>query len=125
MEKHSIKDWFNHIGVTIPADNSGWRKMRCPYHDDSHASATVNYTINRFHCFGCGVTGDTYDMIIKEKGGTLVEAIEFASTISNASDTAIRRTNRPSRTVSVNKTALGRRGETLSSGSGRRSSSGS
>lgn len=125
MDKHSIEDYLNHIGATIPARGSGWRKMRCPFHDDSNASAAVNYDINRFNCFGCGVAGDTYDLIIKERGGTLIEAIEFASTISTTGNPAVRSAHRPSRGVSINKANLGRRGSNVSLGSGRRSSSGS
>lgn len=121
MDKHSIEEWFNHISVTVPSRGSGWRKMRCPYHDDSNASAAVNYDINRFKCHGCGVQGDTYDLIMKERGGTLVEAIEYAASVLATGNTTVRPRDRASREVSLNPGAVGRRGNHLSSGSGRRS----
>ena len=70
MEKHSIEDYLNSIGAAVPARAGGWRKMRCPFHEDGTASATVNLDTNRFKCFGCGVSGDTYDLIMHRQGGT-------------------------------------------------------
>jgi DNA primase len=124
MEKHSIADYLEHIGAKVPSRGGGWRKMRCPFHDDSNASASINFDANRFKCFGCGVSGDTYDLIQHDKGGTLSEAIEFASTISTTSDATIRIPHRGGSRVSINKTSLGRRGSSFSSGSGRRSTTG-
>ena len=98
--------------------------MRCPFHDDSNASAAVNFDANRFKCHGCGVSGDTYDLIQHEKGGTLSEAIEFAQTISTSGNTTVRFTGKPSVRVSVDKTALGRRGATVSLGRSRRTATG-
>jgi DNA primase len=122
-DKHSIEDYLNHIGAKVPARGYGWRKMRCPFHDDSTASSAVNFDINGFKCHGCGVSGDTYDLIRLQRGGTLSEAIEFAQTISTTGDTTVRSTHRSSNRLSSNKTTLGRRGSTISFGSGRRSAS--
>jgi hypothetical protein len=124
MDKHSIEDYLNHLGAKVPARGSGWRKMLCPFHEDRTASAAVNFDINRFKCHGCGVSGDTYDLIQLKNGGTLIEAIEFASTISTSGDGAVRKPYRPSTGVSVNKASLGRRGSQVSLGRGRRSTSG-
>ena len=125
MEKHSIEDYLNSIGAAVPARAGGWRKMRCPFHEDGTASATVNLDTNRFKCFGCGVSGDTYDLIMHRQGGTLGEAIEFAQTISPESNGALQRTHQPSRGISRHATVVGRRSSHVSFGSGRRSSSGS
>ena len=122
-EKHSIEDWFNYMGAQVPNRRVGWCKMKCPYHSDSHASAAVNFDANRFKCHGCGVSGDTYDLIMKERGGTLREAIEFAQTISTQGDREIRLPNKSSFRLSVNTGSLGRRGSEVSLGRGRRSSS--
>lgn len=124
MTKHAIADYLNHIGANVPARGSGWRKMRCPFHDDRNASAAINFDANRFKCHGCGVSGDTYDLIRHDKGGSLSEAIEFAQTISNESDTTVRFPNRQSRRVSINPETIGRRSQAVSSGLGRRSSPG-
>ena len=121
MDKHDIESYLRHIGATVPARRSGWVKMRCPFHDDGTASSAVNFDINRFKCHACGVAGDTYDLIIHDRGGTLSEAIEFAQTISPESDTAIRKPDRVGKRLSIHKASLGRRGSSVSLGGSRRS----
>jgi DNA primase len=32
---------------------------RCPFHREKTPSFSVDATLGRFHCFGCGVGGDT------------------------------------------------------------------
>jgi hypothetical protein len=114
-DKHNISDILRYINAEVPSIGSGWRKMRCPYHSDGHASAAVNFDANRFKCHGCGVSGDTYDLIMKEKGGTLSEAIEFAQTISTSGDTVIRKPSKVGRKLSFNPSSVGRRGSSISS----------
>ena len=108
----------------VPNEGHGWRKMRCPWHEDRNASAAVNFSLNRFKCHGCGVGGDTYDLIQLDRGGTLSEAIEFAETISSASHSGLRLADRPGRNVSRVSGSIGRRGTHVSSGLGRRSAAG-
>ena len=43
------------IGRTLA---SGWAQCRCPFHEDKHASASVNLSTGGFRCHGCGVKGD-------------------------------------------------------------------
>lgn len=115
--KHSIADYLRYIGATVPPEGSGWRKIKCPFHNDSHASAGINFDENRFKCHGCGVGGDVYDLIIQKEGGTYREAIKFAQTISLAGDSPVRKPDTFSSRLSSNPQSLGRRGATLSSGS--------
>jgi len=122
-DKHSIEDFLNHINAQVPARGHGWRKMKCPFHEDRNASAAVNFDLNRFKCHGCDVAGDTYDLIRRERGGTLSEAIEFASSISSEGHNPVFPTHRPSGGLSRNTGALGRRGSHVSYGSGRRTAS--
>ena len=122
-DKHNIEDFLHHIGATVPAKGHGWRKMKCPYHDDRNASAAVNFDLNRFKCHGCDVAGDTYDLIRKERGGTLSEAIEFASSISAEGHNPVFSTYRSSGGVSRNTGSFGRRSPSVWTGSGRRSAS--
>jgi DNA primase len=121
--KHSIADYLRYIGATVPAEGHGWRKIKCPFHDDSNASAGINFEENRFKCHGCGVGGDVYDLIIEKQGGTYREAIKFAQTISLAGDEQVRKSNTYSSRVSSNTQSLGRRGSALSSGSSKGRSS--
>ena len=124
-EKHPIEDYLSYKGARLPAHGSGWRKMRCPFHGDKNASAAVNYDANRFKCHGCGVSGDIYDLIIHDRGGTFNEAVEFAQTISTKGDSAVFHTPRQSKGLSSDTTSVGRRSSHISFGSGRRPTSGS
>jgi DNA primase len=112
--KHSIADYLRYIGATVPPEGSGWRKIKCPFHEDGHASAGINFDENRFKCHGCGVGGDVYDLIIQKQGGTYREAIKFAQTISLAGDSPVRKPDTFSNRLSGNTESLGRRGAALS-----------
>lgn len=123
MDKPSIEEYLTYIGADIPARGSGWRKMKCCFHLDSHASAAVNYDKNAFVCHGCGVKGDVYSLIMYKEGVNFREAKQFAETVLATGNTEVRRQDRSSRTVSVKPSTLGRRGKSLSLGSGRRPTS--
>lgn len=36
---------------------SGWVDVRCPFHDDTHASLSVNLNHGGFFCHACGTSG--------------------------------------------------------------------
>jgi len=118
--KHSIEDYLHYIGATIPATKAGWRKMRCPFHEDEHASAAINFDENIFTCHGCGVKGDTYALIMHKEGLNYREAIKFASSVLTTGNTEIRQQDRFSNRISSKSQSLGRRGQHLSLGSGSR-----
>lgn len=121
--KHSIADYLRYVGAAVPPEGHGWRKIKCPFHADSHASAGINFEENRFKCHGCGVGGDVYDLIMHREGGNYSEAVKFAQTISLTGDAPVRKTDSSSNRVSSNTQSLGRRGATLSSWSGKGRSS--
>ncbi len=123
MEKPSIEEYLNYIGAEIPARGSGWRKMKCCFHIDSHASAAVNYDKNAFVCHGCGVKGDVYSLIMYKEGGDFREAVNFAASVLTTGNTEIRGKDRTSKRVSVKPSTLGRRGKHVSLGGGRRPTS--
>ena len=122
-EKPSIEEYLNYIGAAVPPMGSGWRKMKCPFHIDTHASAAVNFDKNAFVCHGCGVKGDTYSLIMYKEGGDYREAVKFATSVLTTGNAEIRQQDRSSSRVSIKPSSLGRRGKHLSSGSGRRPSS--
>jgi len=111
MDKHDVAAYLTYIGATLPAVGHGWRKMKCPFHGDKHASAAINYDENRFKCFGCEASGDVYDLIMYKEGGNYIEAIKFAESISLAGNRPVRKTSAPSRRISFNPTSLGRRSQ--------------
>ena len=111
MDKHNVADYLEYVGAILPAVGSGWRKMKCPFHGDKHASAAIHYDENRFKCFGCEVKGDVYDLIMYKEGGKYSEAIKFAESISLAGSRPVRKTSAFSRGISFNPSSLGRRGQ--------------
>ena len=123
MDKPSIEEYLNYIGADAPPISSGWRKMKCPFHIDTHASAAVNYDKNAFVCHGCGVKGDTYSLIMYKEGGDYREAVKFATSVLASGNTEILGKDRISSGVSIKPQSLGRRGKHLSLGSGRRPTS--
>jgi hypothetical protein len=115
MDKHSIAAYLEFVGAAVPSVGYGWRKIKCPFHEDGHASAGINFDEQRFKCHGCGVGGDVYDLIMYKEGGNYSEALKFAETISPTGNTTVRKPHKYSSGVSSNTGSVGRRGSTISS----------
>ena len=70
---------LRHYGAkNVRDDVRGWKKINCPFHDDSVASATYSTEANAFNCFGCGIKGDGYKIIMEREGIGFREAYIFA-----------------------------------------------
>jgi len=123
LEKPSIEEYLHYIGAAVPSMGSGWRKMKCPFHNDSHASAAVNYDKNAFICHGCGVKGDVYSLIMYKEGGDYREALKFAASVLTTGNTEVRQQDRTRKGLSIKPSSLGRRGKNISLGGGRRPTS--
>ena len=50
-------------------------KTCCPFHEEKTPSFTIYPTTNTFHCFGCGISGDTIEFIQLKENITKHEAI--------------------------------------------------
>lgn len=68
--------YFEHLGHVLPA-GYGQRAVKCPFHDDSHASATVHGGKGIFNCFTCGANGDALKLIMDNEGVDFGGAIRF------------------------------------------------
>lgn len=79
---------LEHYGATVPTRN-GWAKMKCPFHNDSHASAAVNLEQNIFKCHGCQYKGSGYNIIMQKEGISFREAISIAEGILNSCGQAL------------------------------------
>lgn len=90
---------LEHYGATVPTRN-GWAKMKCPFHNDSHASAAVNLEENLFKCHGCQYKGSGYKIIMDKEGVGFREAISIAEGILNACGEVLPRSTGRSRGVS-------------------------
>jgi DNA primase len=50
---------------------------RCPWHEDSTPSLSVDQEKGFYNCFGCGESGDAFDLVMKEKGLDFPSAVKF------------------------------------------------
>lgn len=70
----AIAAYLEHLGVRVPPGR-GWRKVQCPFHKDSVASASMSDVA--FNCHGCGVSGDAIKLIRDQEGLDYRGAIDF------------------------------------------------
>ena len=107
-----------HYGAKRVPEGRGWRKMQCPFHSDSHASAGVNHEKEAFNCLGCDVTGNVYTIIEKVEGIGFREAKSRAKEIIGESLTPLPKEHRISRKLPEQSgTISSRRKETPTGGS--------
>ena len=59
-----------------------WRKMLCPFHPDTHASAAINEELDAFSCLACGVKGNAVTLIMDREGCDARTADSLATAIA-------------------------------------------
>lgn len=64
-------------GLDVNRQRGAWQSVKCPYHQDERASASVNLELQRFNCHTCGVHGDAVDLVAEREGLPTREAIEW------------------------------------------------
>jgi DNA primase len=58
-------------------------KAPCPFHDEKSPSFTVNPSRQKYHCFGCGVGGDSINFVMEYEKLSYPEALEkLASSVN-------------------------------------------
>ncbi|QIS16467.1 CHC2 zinc finger domain-containing protein [Nocardia arthritidis] len=67
-----------------------WIKALCPFHGESHPSASISYTNNAFICRACGVKGDVYSIIMHEEGVGFAEAKRLSEKIAPGGNESVR-----------------------------------
>ena len=119
-ESPDITTILEYYGAVVPT-RGGWAKLKCPFHDYSHASAAVNLKDNIFKCHGCQYKGDAYAIIMLKEGVGFREAIILAKRIFDQSGKVL--PQRPARSGGIHRrtgynngtrpeNALGRRART-------------
>jgi hypothetical protein len=68
MEKPPIAEVLEAYGAMDVPEGTRFRKMKCPFHEDRNASASVCTEENRFRCFACDISGDSFDVIADQEG---------------------------------------------------------
>ena len=69
---------------------SGQVNIKCPFHNDSHASASFNTRQNIFNCFACGMQGNSIQIIAKQERCDIREAKSIAEGITGQSNEQVR-----------------------------------
>ena len=106
-----------HYGAKRVPEGRGWRKMQCPFHDDSHASAGVNHEKDIFNCLACDISGDVYSIIQKIEGVGFREAKLRAEEIVGTSLKPLREKHSLGRKLSEQSGTISGRRKTPSTGS--------
>lgn len=73
--RHPIEAVITASGVELHRSGHGFMGC-CPFHDDSTASLSVGGKApDRFHCFGCGASGDVIDYVQRREGVGFRDAV--------------------------------------------------
>jgi DNA primase len=72
---HPIHEVVAAAGVELTPRGHGFVGC-CPFHDDSTPSLSVGGVPDRFHCFGCGASGDVIDFVRRLEGVGFREAVQ-------------------------------------------------
>src|SRR6056300_592185 len=81
---------FDHYDLAYPR-GYGDRSCKCPVHEDTHASASVNTETGLWTCFACGSGGDGFTIIEMKEGVGFADAHRIAEGILGGSDSGVRR----------------------------------
>jgi DNA primase len=71
-----IVSLFSSFGVHLEKKGKSWMG-RCPWHEDSTPSLSVDQEKGLYNCFGCGESGDAFDLVMKERGLDFPSAVKF------------------------------------------------
>lgn len=74
-----IINYLEEQGVHVKYARGGWQPCKCPFHTDRTASASVNSSTDRFHCFVCNINEDVIGLIRLARGVGYVEAKQEAA----------------------------------------------
>ena len=71
---HPLQEVVAAAGIELTPRGHGFIGC-CPFHDDSTPSLSVGGVPDRFHCFGCGASGDVIDFVARLEGLGFREAV--------------------------------------------------
>lgn len=82
---HPIHDVVAAAGIELTPRGHAF-VGRCPFHEDSTPSLSVGGVPDRFHCFGCGASGDVIDFVRRLEGVGFRDAVQR---LDHATDTTV------------------------------------
>ena len=70
-------DIIDLVNSHVPLKKTGLNFMaRCPFHDEKTPSFAVNSKRQTYHCFGCGVSGNSISFLMEYSNLDFMEAVE-------------------------------------------------
>jgi hypothetical protein len=77
LKRLNFESFYKDHIKDLKRNGNGQALGRCPFHDDTHASLSVELSApGRFNCFACGKSGDTFSFWQEIKCGSFSEAVE-------------------------------------------------
>ena len=71
-----ILSLFSSFGVSY--EKKGRSHMaKCPWHDDDTPSLSIDQGKGLYNCFGCGESGDIFDLVQKMEGIDFKESLKY------------------------------------------------
>ena len=74
---------FTSFGVKLEQKGKS-HSGKCPFHDDKTPSLSVDRGKGLFNCFGCGESGDVFDLVMKMKGVEFKESLIYLKEYSGS-----------------------------------------
>lgn len=65
--------FYRQFDITLKS-GSGWQMVKCPFHDDTHASMGVNREHGGYKCHACGATGDRIGFYMQWHSVSFIDA---------------------------------------------------
>lgn len=75
--------FYNQFDITIKG-GSGWQMVKCPFHDDTHASMGVSREHGGYKCHACGATGDRIGFYMQWHSVSFIDACRALQLIEGA-----------------------------------------
>lgn len=81
-EKSDIVSFLENHGVALRVSGSNIMGL-CPFHNERTPSFHVNAGAQRYHCFGCGESGDIFDLVVELEHLTFPGAVQYLADKAN------------------------------------------
>lgn len=72
--RHPLPEVIAAAGIELQPRGHGYMGC-CPFHEDKTPSLSVDGVPDRFHCFGCGASGDVIDFVQRARNLNFLEAV--------------------------------------------------
>ena len=75
--------FYSQFDITLKG-SSGWQMVKCPFHDDTHASMGVNREHGGYKCHACGADGDRIGFYMHWHSVSFIDACKSLQLIEGA-----------------------------------------